>query len=306
MKKILILVDRFGSGGRFLSEYVSKNLGEGSESVLAKYSDLLFEIEDGEPKVLVKVVDIREFSLVYFRLVGHTFLSTAVTLALCLDKLGIKYYDSKYREAGAAGDKFTSLAKLAFGGVPVIQTMFLWKDHVVEYSPLIMKRLGTPLIVKDYAAQGNTAIYIARNSKDFEALIPIKIKEREAQFLFQKFIHLDCEFRLLVLKDRVSVAHTKAIRDYGSFKVTEDSPEDNLTFIDPNNIPDNLKEIAIRASKILGIEVAGVDVCVEKETGKAYVIEVNRGPGFLHDPDKSPELAELAKFLAREITAKND
>lgn len=306
MEKLLILIDKIGRSSETLAGYIRDNLGKDRKLVLAKYVDLMFEVEEGKlPKVWVNGVDIREFNLVYFRRVGHNYLSTTGTLALCLDKLGIKYFDTKFRDIGAAGDKFTSLTKLSIAKIPVPHTIFLWKKHLPNYTAEILKKLKSPVIAKDYGTQGNKEIFILRNTHDFEQLDLVKVKKREGQFLFQRFVDIDKEYRLLVTKDRVAVVHTKAVRDYCSFRVVDNTPEDNIVFLDPKKISDELKHWAISAAKVLGVEIAGIDACVEKKTGKVFVFEVNRGPGLMHDPKKSPELSELAKFFAQELKAKD-
>jgi len=305
MKKILLLVDKIGRKKEALALGLQEYLGGKAKVYLARFSDVVMEIEGRDIKIKVEGKNINEFSLVYFRRVGHNYLSIAGSLALCLDQLGIEYFDTKFREIGAAGDKFTSLAKLSIGGIPVPHTIFLWKKHIPNYAGEILKRLGNPVIAKDCEAQRNTRIFILRDQKDFKQLSTTKIEKQERQFLFQKFIDIDKEFRLLVLGDRVAVVHTKAVRNYTGFQVVDDTPADNFIFIDPKEIPDQLKKLAVAAARRLGVEVAGVDAAIEKRTGRNYVFEVNRGPGFLYDPTRSPELAELAKFLAKELRSKN-
>lgn len=305
MNKLLILIDKIGPSTETLAEYVGRNLGTNSQLVLARFSDLLFEIGDGKCNVWVDDCDIREFRLVYLRRVGHDFFSTAGTLALCLDHLGIKYFDTKFRDIGAAGDKFTALTRLSIGGISIPHTMYLWKETISEHAGEILKRLGSPVIAKEYASQRNTKIFILRDAKDFKQLKSVKMEGREAQFLFQEFIDIEKEFRLVVLGDKVAVVHTKAVRDYTGFQVVDNTSSDNFVFIDPKEISDQLKKLAVAAARSLGVEVAGVDAAIERKTDKNYILEVNRGPGFLHDPAKSPELPELAKFLAKELRSKN-
>jgi D-alanine-D-alanine ligase-like ATP-grasp enzyme len=47
------------------------------------------------------------------------------------------------------------------------------------------------------------------------------------------------------------------------------------------------------------LEISGVDVCIEKESGKAWLIEVNRGPGLEPDPKTSPEYWEVFKYFKK-------
>lgn len=301
-KKLLILVDKIGPTSKKLVECAGSEFNSNSQPVLAEFSDLFFEIKDGNCNVLVEDVDLREFGLVYFRRVGHDFFSTAGTLALCLDKLGIKYIDSKFKDIGPSGDKFTALTKMMLAGVSVPQTVYCWRTHISDYAAEILERLGIPVIAKDYGVQRNSQIFILREKMDFEKIKLERTKDREGQFLFQKFIEFEKEYRLLVLGNRVAVVHTKAPRDYHNFRVVDNTPSDNYVFIDPQKISPELKKIAVAAAQVLGVEVAGVDACIEKGTGKNYILEVNRGPGFLHDPARSPELPELAKFLAGKLS----
>lgn len=168
----------------------------------------------------------------------------------------------------------------------------------------IIGKLGTPIIAKDFSLQRNSGIFKVQNKEDFNKLIGKAVKGKEEQFLFQEFLDLEREFRLLVMGDKVRVAHTKAVRDYSGFEVIDPTPASNLTFINPDQIPEEMKDLAVKAAKALDTEIAGVDVCEEKGTGKYYILEVNRGPGFWHDPEKSPELSELAKYFSEELEIK--
>jgi glutathione synthase/RimK-type ligase-like ATP-grasp enzyme len=303
MKKnnLLILVDKIGKKINIMADVMRK---DGLEVSLARFSDLVIEIRQDEVNVSVNEEDINRFDLVYFRRVGHDFFSLAGTLALCLDFLGIKYFDTRFKEIGPGGDKFTSLTKLAISGINIPHTMFIRKDKIANYSSYILKKINKPVIAKEHQAQRNSQIFILRNVVDFEKLHTVELKDREAQFLFQEYIDIDNEYRLLVLKYEIAVVHTKAVRNYKGYRVIDDTPADNITFIDPNEIPKKVKAAAIKAAKALDLQIAGVDVCIEEGTGKVYILEVNRGPGFIHDPKLSPEIPQLARFFAQQIKGK--
>ena len=59
--------------------------------------------------------------------------------------------------------------------------------------------------------------------------------------------------------------------------------------------------MAIKASEILNLEVAGVDILVEKSTSLMWILEVNMAPGFTYDTKVSPELSMLAEFFKEEL-----
>ena len=306
-KKLLILVGMINAKKELFAQLISNNIGNDTEVVLAEFSDLFIEISNSETKVLIKEIDVREFDLVYFRRVDHSLFALSGTLALCLDKLGIKYFDTKFKEIGAGGDKFTAIATLAFAGVPVAGTIFCPRENILNEKQRIISKFGFPIVAKDTQAQGNTGIYLIKKEEDFQKLLTLKEKRLSGsfiQFLFQQFIDIDREYRLLVLGDRVAIVHKKDKRNYDNLVVDYETPDLETEFVDVKETPDVLKTIAIKAAKTLSVEIAGVDICVEKETEKVVVIEVNRGPGFEYDAAKSSEIREVSNFLKSHLNNK--
>lgn len=289
-KKILLLADKIGSKVQVLAKEL--------DATLACFTDLFFDINEKTFKVKVKGVDITEFDLVYIRRADHSHFSLAGSLARVLDKLKIPYFDRSFSEIGASGDKLTSYLKLAMGGVPVPHTIFCMGDSVSRYEDYIIEKLGFPIIAKELVGQHMSGIYAISSKEQFDQLPKIiGEKERVAKYLFQKSIDLDSEFRLLVLGDHVAVVHTKVPRDYSNLKLDYNSPDVYEEYLNTDSISEENKQIAVHAAQVLNIQIAGVDLAIEKDTGKAYIIEVNRGPGFNYDMKVSPEIGELAKFF---------
>ena len=119
------------------------------------------------------------------------------------------------------------------------------------------------------------------------------------QYLFQKYVELKDEYRLLVLGDRVGVWEKKIVTTKGEFRhnVSLGASEE---FLKINDIPDNLEKIAVNGAAALNVQIAGVDIATDRETGEYYLIEINRGPGFTYDTKISPEMDELAKYFGKE------
>jgi glutathione synthase/RimK-type ligase-like ATP-grasp enzyme len=289
-KRILILVDKIGPK--------SEVFGKGTNAQVACFTDLLFDINSGDFQILVNDVNISEFGLVYIRRADHSHFSLAGSLALCLDKLGITYFDRNFSEIGAAGDKLTSYLKLSIAEIPVPHTIFCMGGSIKRYEDYIINELGFPIVAKELVGQHMTGIYAISSKKQFEEL-PKKIgeKNRTAKYLFQKYIPLESEYRLLVLGDRVKVVHTKIPRDYSQLKLNYFNQNQCEEYLKVDSISRERQEIAVKAAKCLNIQIAGVDLAIEKETGKAFIFEVNRGPGFNYDIVVSPEIREVSEFL---------
>ncbi len=297
---LLILIDKTGKSSKYMTDYLNESLNKESiKTTLAKFSDLVFETDGENIKVFVKDINIKDFDLVYIRRADHSLFSLAGTLALCLDHFEIKYFDTRFRDIGAAGDKFTSQVTLLLAGLPTIPTFFCWRDEVPQLKQRIISKFGYPIVAKEFATQHGKGVYVIRDEKDFDNLLLRKREDRKENFLFQKFIPIEREYRLLVMGDKVTVAQ-KMHRDTSKFALSIDWEAEEV-FTNVGEIPQAAQDIAVKAAKSLNIEIAGVDIAFEKETGKIWLLEVNRGPGFTFDVNKSPEIPELAKFFKEEL-----
>ena len=128
-------------------------------------------------------------------------------------------------------------------------------------------------------------------------------KGRDNQFMFQEYKDLGEEYRVLVLGRKVGVWEKKIVTVAGEFRhnVSLGAREE---FMKIEDIPADLAKIAIDAAVKLNLQIAGVDIAVNKNTGKYCLIEVNRGPGFTYDTKVSPEMDQIAKFLREESESK--
>lgn len=300
MKKILILIDTIGPSVEYMAQYLSERLGKDRiQIVIGRFSDLIFEVDGKDIKIKIDGMDIEEFNLVYFRRADHSLFSLAGTLALCLDHFKIKYFDTRFREIGAAGDKFTGQVKLSLAGLPTLPSFFCWRDKIAENKEKIISKFGFPIVAKEFATQHGKGIFVIRKKEDFKTLLGREKDERKEHYLFQKFIEIEKEYRLLVMGDKVRVIQ-RMHRDTTKFALSIDWNAEE-EFVDSKEIPREMQDIAVKAARTLNIEIAGVDAAIEKGTGKIWLFEVNRGPGFTYDVKKSPEIPRLANFFEEEL-----
>lgn len=297
MKKILILFDSIGSKAHYISKFITDNYGD-IDVTLATFFDLIFEVEGEKVNIWVSKSNLKDFDLVYIRRADHTVFALAGTLALCMDKLGIRYFDRSFREIGAAGDKFTSYTKLSLSGLPTIPAFFCFRENLESIKNKIISKFGFPIVAKDMTSQHSTGIYAIRSESDFDKL-PKKRGERKLNYLFQKHVDIDSEYRLLVLGNKV-VSGQVIKRDLSGFSAKIDMGRKEV-FKALTSISSQMKKVAVDGAKALNIQIAGADIFIEKGTNKVGIFEVNRGPGFTYDPEISPELPELAKFFKESL-----
>lgn len=302
MKKILILVGIKGPKKEIFVKEISERISGNVEIILAEFSDLYFAISDKSIEVEVGGMPIDNFNLVYFRRAGGGFSIMAATLATCLKAKNIKFIDSSWGEIGPLGSKFTSLVKLSVLGLPIIKSIYVRQKQIENYKERISKELGFPLIAKELSMQKGKGVYKIDSIEGFDNLPEKSLGGSDNQFLFQEYKNLGDEYRVLVLGQKVGVWEKKILTVEGEFRhnVSLGAREE---FLPLEEIPEDLAKIATDAAIKLNLQIAGVDIAKDKITGKYYLIEVNRGPGFTYDTEVSPEMDQIAKFLREEANS---
>jgi len=293
MKKVLLVVTKKGKKKLLLTDRLNSLSAQNIKFSLTRLSDFTVEFNGKEVKVEVENRAVSNFDLVYFRRVGGDLMPIAGSLAICFDALGVKYIDSVFQEMGPARNKLSSLLKLTLAGLPVPPTFFCFKEHVLEKVDYLAERFGFPLIAKEVASQRGQGVFLVKNKDDFGFLDQ---SVEEDQFLFQKFYPNDEEFRLLVLGDKVGVYERKVRTDRNEFRnnVALGAREE---FLSLDRLPPELGQMAVKAAKALNYQISGVDVLVDKNDGRYWLLEANRGPGLTYDETISPELSKLAEYF---------
>jgi len=298
-KKILVLVASVGENKVAFANHISKRLLGKAEVVLASISDLYFDIDHKNIYVEINGTPITEFDLVYIRSAGSKYSVLASTLAFCLKSLNINFLDTTWGEIKPVGNKFTSLVKLASENLPIFRTIYLLGHNLTKQKERVVKELGLPLIAKELSTQRGSGVHKISSINDFEKLPVTDSTGKENQYLFQEFVDFDTEYRILVLGGDARVWEVKTMTVKGVFRhnVSLGATEE---FLDINAIPEDLKNLAVKSAKALNLQVAGVDIAINKSTIGYHLIEVNRGPGFTYNDISSPEMEEMAKFLLEE------
>ncbi len=300
MKKILVLVGTRGLKKEIFVREMSRRLGKNVDVDLAEFSDLYFSISDKDIYVEIGGNPITDYDLVYFRRAGGGFSIMAATLAICLKAKKIKFIDTSWGEIGPLGSKFTSLVKLSVLGLPIINSIYVRQKQIDKYKERIARELGFPLIAKELSMQKGKGVYKINSVEGFADLPAKSNSGSDNQFLFQEYKNLGEEYRVLVLGQKVGVWEKKILTVKGEFRhnVSLGAKEE---FLELDKIPSDLAKIAIDAAVKLNLQIAGVDIARDFESGKYYLIEVNRGPGFSFEAEGSTEPDQIAKYFREEL-----
>lgn len=138
----------------------------------------------------------------------------------------------------------------------------------------IFKDLSFPLILKLSDTHQGKGVFKIENEEEAKKIIsenPGKV------YLFREFIPSDGDVRVFVVGGK-AISAMKRTSAKGDFRNNISQGGTGENFDLDNNF--EIKDLAEKCAQTTGIEIAGVDVLIDKNTNKPYVIEVNVGPQF--------------------------
>ncbi|MCB9091222.1 MAG: 30S ribosomal protein S6--L-glutamate ligase [Halobacteriovoraceae bacterium] len=171
-----------------------------------------------------------------------------------------------------ARDKLLSLQLLSKKGLPLPKTGFA--NSTKQTDDLIKLVGGAPLVVKLLQGTQGKGVVLAETKKASESLIDA-FRELNAHFLVQEFIKESkgCDLRIFVVGNKV-VASMMRIAKEGEFR----SNIHRGAIGQKVRITPKEREVAIKATKTMGLNIAGVDI-MRSSTGPK-IIEINASPGL--------------------------
>ncbi len=155
--------------------------------------------------------------------------------------------------------------KLTNAGLPYVNSfLFSNKNGASEYVGEF------PVIVKSVKGARGEGIFLVKNRTDFERLLEGEI-ENWNEYLVQEYLPIEYDIRVFVVGGKVlgAIKRSKAENDFRTNASVGGSAE-------KFDLTDEMKDIALRATKAMSYEVAGVDIIqIENEI---YILEVNIAP----------------------------
>lgn len=169
-------------------------------------------------------------------------------------------------------DKLRALQILASKGVPIPRTAFAKYPSDIDH--LIKQVGGPPLIVKLLEGTQGLGVVLAETKKAAKSVIEA-FYGLEANILVQEFIAEAAgkDVRAIVVDGKVIAAYRRVGKE-GDFRSNLHRGGTG----EPIKLTKEEKEIAARAAKSLGLDIAGVDM-LQSNRGP-LVMEVNSSPGL--------------------------
>lgn len=169
-------------------------------------------------------------------------------------------------------DKFRSLQLLAGQNIPIPVTYFSNDLHQAER--IVKRKLGYPFILKVLEGTQGVGVHLVKNEIEAHHLFN-HFSVAKQKIILQEFIEefKGKDVRVFIVGSKV-VASMMRIAGAGEFRSNIHRGGIGQRIV----LSEEEREMAIRAVKILGLQVAGVDILRSKKG--ALIIEVNSSPGL--------------------------
>lgn len=265
------------SEARFLEEAVDM----GVELVPIKYRKL--KLVDG--KIMFGEVDLKDFDGWYFRSVGSE-LEWSKLLQFYARKHNVPVVDEYLMTEGPLR-RFKSIMtwQLLEAGVNYPKSAYV---ETIKDLKNELTKWNFPAIVKlSQGGRHGMGTFWIREVEDIEKLVHVlegrreKAKEKGEKmipmrgFLIQEYIRNDGDYRVMTVGYKCIGGFKRQVKEE---KLILNKSQGNSIAV--KDLPEDVVEIAEKAAKVLGVEVAGTDIIRDVESGKVYIVEVNEAPQF--------------------------
>ena len=227
-------------------------------------------IEDNDVHFFFGAIEVtrENFDVVLLR-GGFGNIPTAIELVKFCRAKGIKVFDNGLVNIRYMINKRADNIKLALAGIPTAKTYIFSNIEDIKTA-----NLSLPLVMKTTNTGKGRTIFKVNSIEEIERIL-IETERELIDYLFQEIIDYEHDLRVIVCGNEVLGA-MKRIPKEGDFRA-------NFSLggtVEPFEASEEIKELAIKAAKACDLKISGVDVLVEKNSNKLWILECNRTPGL--------------------------
>ncbi|SDZ87015.1 ribosomal protein S6--L-glutamate ligase [Microbulbifer marinus] len=228
------------------------------------------DLQRGAPDLYYRQKQIEDFDAVLPRIgASITYYGTAVVRQL--QEMDV-FCANTAHGINNSRDKLRSLQLLSRHHIGIPRTTFVHNKK--DVLPAIERVGGAPVVIKLNEGTQGIGVLLAETVKQAEAIIEL-LQSQKQNVLIQKFVaeSKGRDIRAFVVGDRV-VAAMRRVAQGQEFR----SNVHRGGIAEPVDLPQEYIETAVRATQIMGLQVAGVDM-LEGRSGP-QIMEVNSSPGL--------------------------
>lgn len=273
-REVLVLsVNRGKDTSNFL-----KSVNDSSKKIdlsYATYKDLLFQTGPAGNSISLNDRDIASYDLLHFKTIEG---NEGIVGAICayLSKRNVEFIDKASKNYSGTSKLYQYIILTDYG-LLVPDTIFMYPGKMVTAFDQIRQKLGLPFILKDIVGSKGDYNYLIQNLSDYEKAIKTA-DEAGVRLIAQKFIPNVGDYRVLVFGGQAALVISRARQPEQISHLNNLSKGATAGLRKPEDLPPEVIAMSTSGAKLLGRQIAGVDIVQDKTTGVWYCLEVNNGP----------------------------
>lgn len=267
----ILIVGKTGNLNKFRLHEEAVKRGHELENCYS--GDLVIKTDSNQFKPLIKgESSLEKFDVIYFWSLGYKRWEWYVTGKYLAEEFGTIIVDSV-----TISDSLTYTSTFSYlvqyqNKLPFPKSALVFST---AYLDSVLKDFEFPLIAKETVIHQGRGIAKVENRDELVKFI--ENRKRAYPILIREFIPNDGDIRIFTVGYK-AIGGMRRIPKEGDFRSNISIGGTGEPFdLDKNSAIIGLAE---KASRLTGFEIAGVDIIIDKNTGKPYILEVNYGPGF--------------------------
>ena len=263
-----------------------------AEVVMGTLNDLVFEVSKDGMRVYDpgRGFSIDDFDLVVFRIIRSQWARVAACCSL-LQAKGVPYIDTMYEPR--ASSKYAGEFIRYTAGLPVIHTVFTNNQQLGQlFKDPTQAPIQFPFILKDVNGRKGRLNFLVREHAQLEQILA---DNPEVEFIVQEFIPNEGDYRFLVMGGKVELVIHRQAQSGSHLNNTSQGAVPRL--VELSEFDEQVVQDALKSAAIESIQVAGIDVIFNKETGQHHILEVNSSPQLLTGAFPDLKMKAYADYL---------
>ncbi|HSX33167.1 MAG TPA: hypothetical protein VLF91_02410 [Candidatus Saccharimonadales bacterium] len=281
------------------------NALDDAELIYTTYDNLEYAIINGHTTIWDSrhKFDIKEAQLVHFKNWEYNDREAPV-IARYLHLNGVAFFNAEVGQTTALG-KLWQMVLLSAQNLPVPDTFYASKERLKQLfaGDELPAPFRYPLIMKANDGSRGDDNHLIHSAE--QALDILTASDPHKEYILQTFIPNDGDFRFLFigLDEKPLVFHRKGA---AGTHLNNTSKGGTGHFYDLSEIPPAHVQYARRAAEVLGREIGGVDILVDKKTNKAYILEVNGTPALATGYGTDTKLTHFVRFVRQTMEGREE
>lgn len=298
--KVLVLMN---CGSHKIFEFyktANNTYGDKIQYDIRFYDDLIVTVDGKHIQAYFSVDGKRlcDYDLIYLKIQPRK-AELAPMLALVAKKHNITFIDSIAQCLVQPEAKSYQALAMSISDLATPATLYMDKSKWAHEYERVIDVVGSPFIFKDNYGLKGRHNYLIKNKSAFEKIVA-EMTEQNVQMIAQQYIPNDGYYRIIVMGRKVRVIMHRSI-DSNRSHLYKRSFDGLPVKLRSSELPGHVIKASIKAAECMNLEIAGVDMVRDNQTGEWSCLEINISPQLASGAFVPEKMKLLSDYFIEEI-----